>query len=97
MSRLRQAVKKALAKILSELLPAGLMRSPAFFHLWEKKGYHVTPVHFYQPVPDSRDLPPDIFEGESALSGVDMNEAGQLSLLDEFSAAYRDEYNSFPF
>lgn len=97
MFRLRQAVKKALAKILSELLPAGLMRSPAFFHLWEKKGYHVTPVHFYQPVPDSRDLPPDIFEGESALSGVDLNEGGQLSLLDEFSAAYRDEYNGFSF
>lgn len=97
MFKLRQVVKKVLAKVLSELLPAGLMLSPAFFCLWERKGYHVTPVHFYQPVPDSRDLPPDIFEGNSALAGIDMNANGQMSLLDEFSSTYRDEYSRFSF
>ena len=26
------------------------------FSFWEKLGIHVTPVHFYQPIPDTRQL-----------------------------------------
>jgi hypothetical protein len=35
------------------------LRSQRFheiFPLWEQHGFHVTPVHFYQPIPDTRSL-----------------------------------------
>lgn len=65
------------------------------FGLWERLGVHVTPVHFYQPIPDTRRLPADVFDRRSELPGVDMNEAGQLALL-ETLARFRDEYAAFP-
>jgi hypothetical protein len=27
-----------------------------YFRLWEEHGFHLTPVHFYQPIPDTRTL-----------------------------------------
>jgi len=32
------------------------MRSKKYFNLREAKGYHVTPVQFYESVPDTGDL-----------------------------------------
>ncbi|MGH9955530.1 MAG: class I SAM-dependent methyltransferase [Pyrinomonadaceae bacterium] len=84
-------------KILSNLLPARLMRSKRLFHLWEAKGYHVTPVNFYQPIPDTRDFPEDIFLRESILPGIELNEPAQLALLHEFNSRYRSEYCEFSY
>ncbi len=30
-------------------------------------GVHVTPVHFYEPIPDTQSLPRDLWERDSAL------------------------------
>ena len=65
------------------------------FGIWERLGVHVTPVHFYQPIPDTRRLPADVFTRRSSLPGVDMNEAGQLAFLERL-AARRDELAAFP-
>ena len=27
------------------------------FRRWERRGFHVTPVHFYKPIPDTQSLP----------------------------------------
>lgn len=71
------------------------MKSKQFFHLWEAKGYHITPVHFYEPIPDTRDFASDIFTKESTLPGLELNEQAQISLLHEFSSNYRGEYGEF--
>lgn len=65
------------------------------FGLWERLGVHVTPVHFYQPIPDTRRLPADVFTRRTAMPGVDMNEAGQLAFLEKL-ARYREEFAAFP-
>ena len=72
------------------------MRDKRFFSLWEKRGYHVTPVHFYEPIPDTRQFKDDVFTWKSELPGVDMNPEGQIELLDRFSSLYKEEYDSFP-
>ena len=72
------------------------MRDKRFFSLWEKRGYHVTPVHFYEPIPDTRAFKDDIFTCKSELPGIDMNSEGQIELLDRFASAYKQEYDSFP-
>ena len=66
------------------------------FPLWEDHGFHLTPVHFYSPIPDTRTLGEDIWQRESQLVGVDMNDAVQLRLLEEVFPAFRAEYEQFP-
>ncbi len=66
------------------------------FPFWERLGLHVTPVHFYEPVPDTRMLPEDLWSTHSELAGIEMNEEAQLQLLERFAATFKDEYDSFP-
>jgi hypothetical protein len=65
------------------------------FSLWERRGFHVTPVHFYQPIPDTQSLPETLWNRPSQLVGIDMNEAVQVNLLRSFSK-FREEYQHFP-
>src|SRR5207244_13281064 len=32
------------------------------FPAWERHGFHVTPVHFYQPIPDTQSLPETLWD-----------------------------------
>jgi len=66
------------------------------FPVWQSLGIHLTPVHYYQPVPDTRTLTDSIWEQRSELVGLDLNEQTQLTLLDEFSRVWRMEYEGFP-
>ena len=88
---------KIISKIIAEILPRKVMQHPSNFHLWESKGYHVTPVHYYSNIPDTRNFTPELYKKESNLSGIELNEKGQLSLLANFSEKYKDEYSDFSF
>ena len=73
--------------------------SPAYrryFRLWEEQGFHLTPVHYYQPLPDTRTLTDDLWEKKSELAGIDMNDNVQLQLLQEAFPRFRAEYEQFP-
>jgi hypothetical protein len=63
------------------------------FHLFRSLGVHLTPVHYYSPIPDLRDLlaRPHIWDRPSTLPGVNMNAEGQLRLMQEVLAAYLHE------
>jgi predicted O-methyltransferase YrrM len=58
-------------------------------------GFHVTPVHYYMPIPDTRSLKPTLWEKQSQLIGIDLNDKEQQDLLSSFSV-YKEEYNAFP-
>lgn len=88
-------IGKWLRDWIASYLPAGLF-DPALFTLYERRGWHITPVHFYQPIPDTRELPDNLWSSYSLMSGVDMNERLQMELLDTFQSAFRTEYNYFP-
>ncbi len=64
------------------------------FGFFERLGVHVTPIHFYQPIPDTATLPDTLWSSRSALVGIDMRDAAQLALLDNFRA-YKSEYDTF--
>lgn len=66
------------------------------FRVWEDHGFHLTPVHFYYPIPDTRSLPEELWTEDSALVGVDLNEDVQLRLLREVFPRFRDEYDAIP-
>ncbi len=82
---------------LARILP-GLVRgphAPEVFRRLEAAGVHLTPVHFYQPIPDTRALPDALWRRETALPGIDLNVRGQIRLLREL-ARFRPEYDRIP-
>lgn len=87
-----------LSQFLAQVLPRCL-HSAKFrdiFRLWERHGFHVTPVHFYQPIPNTQSLPETLWDRPSELIGIDMNDAVQLDLLRNHFPKFRDEYDQFP-
>lgn len=66
------------------------------FNLFQRFGVHVTPVHYYEPIPDTRKLKDELWQKDSEFPGIDINEKGQLDLLAEFEAKYKTEYDALP-
>jgi hypothetical protein len=87
-----------LALRLAAILPRFLAGQNAekYFDLWQAHGFHLTPVHFYQPVPDTRQLPESLWERDSELPGIDMREAAQLALLRDGLSHFGDECRQLP-
>jgi len=90
---IKSAIKDLIAHVVAGVVPPGVFRDKRYFQLWQARGYHITPVHYYEPVPDTRTLKDDLWAKPSELVGVDMNEAQQLELLSEFAARYKSEYD----
>ena len=60
------ALSSFLAAIVPRLANTGKLRE--VFPIWERHGFHVTPVHFYQPIPDTQTLPQTLWNStEQAL------------------------------
>ena len=86
-----------LAALIGEFLPS-LLCSKSFveyFRQWESKGCHVTPVHFYSPIPNTAELADEIWTKERAMDGIDMNDAAQLALVNAWRR-FADEYSALP-
>lgn len=55
-------------------------------------GVHVTPVHFYSPIPDASTLDPAIYARVGECEGVDFQSETQLRALRELFPQYLQEY-----
>lgn len=80
-------------KIIKKMINKTLLKT---FLFWEKLGFHITPNHFYQPIPDTRKLQNNLWLKNSELVGVDLNVKKQLELLSSFVLNYKVEYDIFP-
>jgi len=87
-------LSQLLATVIPRCLHSGKFNE--IFRLWERHGFHVTPVHFYQPIPDTQTLPEALWDRPSELVGIDMNDSGQLDLLRRHFPKFRDEYEQIP-
>ena len=63
---------------------------------WERHGFHVRPVHFYDPIPDTQLLPETLWTQPSELAGINMNDSMQLDLLRNHFSKFRVEYETVP-
>ena len=86
-----------LSRFIGAVMPFCLKRRQfrELFQQWERQGFHVTPVHFSQPIPDTQSLSEKLWNQASELIGIDMNEPAQLELLRSF-LRFHDEYQRFP-
>lgn len=87
-----------LSNFIAKILPVCVHNAKfrEIFRLWERHGFHVTPVHFYQPIPNTHSLPETVWNRPSDLVGIDMNDAIQLDLLRNQFPRFRPEYDQFP-
>ncbi len=87
-----------LSRFISAVMPLCLRSTEhrELFLNWERHGFHVTPVHFYEPIPDTQSLPETLWSQPSELVGIDMNDSMQLDLLRNHFSKFRDEYHNLP-
>lgn len=65
------------------------------FEYLESKGVHITPVHYYQPIPKISDINWKKMSKPQEIPGVNLNDKYSLQLLKKFTK-YKNEYNKFP-
>jgi len=66
------------------------------FDLGETHGIHITPVHFYHPIPDTKKIKEKTYDNVKNFSGINFREKEQLDLIEKFSK-YSDELKLFPY
>ena len=88
------ALSSFIAAIVPRFVHTGKFRK--VFPIWERHGFHATPVHFYQPIPDTQTLPETLWNQPSKLVGIEMNDSVQLDLLRKHFPKFREDYEQFP-
>lgn len=68
------------------------------FFFFERFGFHVLPVHYYSPIPDTRILrrKPELWSRELPLAALDLSIYEQKKLLETIYRHFSDEYMAFP-
>ena len=66
------------------------------FEFWQRLGLHVTPVDYYQPIPDTRELDLSQPRAEAVLEGIDLDLPRQIEMLSRFRQDFQAEYEGFP-
>ena len=64
--------------------------------LSDRWGYHIRPIHYYEPLPDFRSITTEQITRRRTYPGIDFNWDQQLSLLSELSN-YRNEVQALEF
>ena len=85
-------VKSLLDRVAHHLL----FRAQSHPHLTDRWGYHIRPIHYYEPIPDFRAITVEQIERRREFPGIDFRWDDQLALLKELTA-YRDELSSLEF
>jgi predicted O-methyltransferase YrrM len=87
-----------LSRFIAAVMPICLETTERqeLFRNWQRHGFHVTPVHFYQPIPDTQALPDSLWSQPTELVGISMNDRVQLDLLQNHFTKLREEYRNFP-
>jgi Methyltransferase domain len=91
---IKHKIQDIIAECTARLLPRLNVRR--HFDRFERHGVHVTPVHFYQPIPDTRRIDDKTWHCDSALPGLELDVSGQLERLDLFRRTFASEYDAIP-
>ena len=93
---MKQLIRKCIAHAIAKI-PIGILTGVEHADIFQKRGFHVTRNHFYQPIPNTTEIDPRIWDKPSEMVGVNSNISSQLSLLREISElGYLHEYHQLP-
>jgi hypothetical protein len=65
-------------------------------HLSDRWGYHIRPIHYYEPLPDFRSITTEQITRRREFPGIDFDWSNQLALLNAL-VAYHDELSTLEF
>src|SRR5437763_10854669 len=87
LERMRREAKRTLARALARAVPRAALTAPDVFDVWERAGYHITPVHFYSSIPNTAELrePPP-----STCPGVELNRDAQRQSLEALAPLFAE-------
>ena len=85
-------VKSFLDRVAHHLL----FRAQSHPSLTDRWGYHIRPIHYYEPIPDFRSITTEQITRRREFPTIDFNWDDQLALLNDL-AAYRDELSTLEF
>jgi hypothetical protein len=95
LSRLKARARQAIGSLVARTVPRTVLLDHNNFVTFERAGYHVTPVHFYAPIPKVEELETRARYGTT---GVDIDEPGQrrmLEVLSKYFGEYEWESNTY--
>lgn len=92
--RARSIAGFTLVKLLAPVVRR--LTDSKYFYAFERLGVHVTSIHFYQPIPDTRNLDESPKEAGQDSPGIDFRAPVQRKLLKMFATRYGKEYARFP-
>ncbi len=85
-------VKSFLDRVAHHLL----FRAQSHPHLTDRWGYHIRPIHYYEPIPDFRAITLEQITRRHEFLTIDFKFDEQLALLNELTA-YHDELSALEF
>jgi len=91
----KRHIHRLIARLVATVLRGGAVYDPVNFRIWESRGYHITPVNFYSPIPDTREIKERPLQ-YLVLPGIDLRPEFQRRLLREIFPEYSGEYNMLP-
>ena len=86
----------ALKSLLDRAAHHLLFRAQSYPNLTDRWGYHIRPIHYYEPLPDFRSITTEQLTRRREFPGIDFSWGDQLALLNEL-AAYHDELSTLEF
>ncbi len=81
---------------ISKIMPAHLVGHWLFLlrqhpQITDRWGYHVRPIHYYEPLPDFHHITPEQITRKREYLGIDFNIKGQVELFEHLGKAYKHE------
>lgn len=94
--RVKNLIRRSVATAVSKL-PIGILTGREHADIFQKAGFHITKDHFYEPIPNTSEIDPGIWDRPSELIGVKTNIDQSVEFLRDASASgYVDEFHRFP-
>src|SRR4051812_196239 len=79
-----------------QLMPTQIARHLLFLlrsnpEVCERLGYHIRPIHYYEPIPDFRQITSERLVRRRDFPTIDFNWSAQLSLINILSEKYQQD------
>ncbi|MCX7046410.1 MAG: class I SAM-dependent methyltransferase [Candidatus Sumerlaeota bacterium] len=85
----------AIGRLVAGLVRPGVISNLKNFQIWQDHGFHITPTHYFSPIPDTRDIEKS-YQPRSQAAGIDFRPDAHLQLLEKVFPKYAEEYNALP-
>jgi hypothetical protein len=91
--QIKRIYHRVAGQVVAAVLRPGAAYDPRNFELWQRRGYHILPLTFYSPIPDTRSLETDgAWAHQQETLGIDWNVACQTAHLKDLLAPYGEEF-----